>query len=120
MYQGKFYSRESFELFSLVQCRGTSMHRLHSQDLIIALLVIEHGGCEVVEYVLGRKWSISLNPLMPDEESVTVVIRWMQIVKLHYGQAVRSSETNKRIKRRQIILICILVIGANSLAHDGA
>lgn len=63
----------------------------------------------------------NLNPLMPDEESVTVVIRWMQIVKLHYGQAVRSSETNKRIKQRQIILICILVIGANPLTdHDGA
>lgn len=36
------------------------MHRLHSQDLVVALLVIEHRGCEVIEYILGRERSVGL------------------------------------------------------------
>lgn len=36
------------------------MHSLHAKNLVVALLVVEHGGREVVENVLNRQKAIGL------------------------------------------------------------
>lgn len=59
------------------------MYSLHAQDLIIALFIVEHGCGKVVEDILRCQWSIGLYPFVPDEESVTIVVRWMKVVDIH-------------------------------------
>jgi hypothetical protein len=79
------------------------MHRLHAQNLVVALFVIEHGGGEVVEHIIGRERSIrlfnrliivvairirsattvNLDPFVPDEKSVTEIVWWMEVVTVH-------------------------------------
>lgn len=71
------------------------MHCLHAKDLVITLLVIEHGCGKVVKHILVRKRSIGLGrrvntdgrerssiveghdlyPFVPDKKSVAVVVR---------------------------------------------
>lgn len=36
------------------------MHSLHAQHLVIALLIIEHGRCKVIEHVLVGQKTVSL------------------------------------------------------------
>lgn len=52
---------EPLELLRLVHNGHISMHRLHAQDLIIALLVVKHRCGEIFKYVLAGKRSISLS-----------------------------------------------------------
>jgi hypothetical protein len=40
------------------------MHCLHAQNLVVALLVVEHGCSEIVKDVLGRKRPICLSEIM--------------------------------------------------------
>lgn len=83
------------ELLKLIDERQAGMHSLHAQNLIVALLVIEHGGCKVLECGFRSEWSISLcdnqtckdrlrqytdcYPLWPNKEFVRVVVRWMNV-----------------------------------------
>lgn len=48
------------ELLSLVCERGAGVYCLHPQDLVIALLVVEHGRREVVEHVVRGERPIGL------------------------------------------------------------
>lgn len=50
----------SLELFGFVEDWLASVHCLHSKHLVIALLVIEHGGGEVIENVFGRERTVCL------------------------------------------------------------
>lgn len=95
MYQSELYTRKSpdwnsrsqkhaiatardvLEFLSFVQYWHTGMHRLHPQNLVVTLFVVEHGSCEIIEHILCCERSIRLNPLMPDEKSVTVIVRRM-------------------------------------------
>jgi hypothetical protein len=51
------------ELFSLVCNRHTSVHSLHAQYLIVALLVIEHRGGKVLEDIFHGQRAICLRHL---------------------------------------------------------
>lgn len=79
------------------------MHSLHAQHLVVALLIIEHACGEIFEHVLIRQGPIGLgckcerkatlgarqmqstdlDPLVPDEEPVTVVVWRVQVVEIH-------------------------------------
>jgi len=48
------------QLFSLVGNWDAGMYRLHTQNLIIALLVVKHGRSKVVEYILSRERAVGL------------------------------------------------------------
>ena len=50
----------SLELFGLVYDRHTGVHGLHTEYLIIALLIIEHGSRKVVEHIFDGQRSIRL------------------------------------------------------------
>jgi len=89
MNEGEFYACEAFEFFGFVE-DGLGVHCLHSQDLVVALLVVEHGGCEVIENVLGRERTVCLDPFVPYEETVAVVVCGMQVVKVHCDGGRRS------------------------------
>ena len=73
---------------------------MHADDLIIGLLVIVHRSCEVVEGLcLGIERAICLarlltteyrkkllkylDPLVPDEKTMRIIILWMKVVCIH-------------------------------------
>lgn len=83
----------SLEVFRFVGQGSACIIGLHSQHLIVALLVIEHGRCKVFEHIFACEWSMSLRkpnemntpsfeqdtspnqePFVPDEETMRVVI----------------------------------------------
>lgn len=74
VYQCELYARKSLEFLGFIEYWHASMHRLHPKHLVVALFIIKHGGCEVIEHIFCCERSICLNPLMPDEKSVTVVV----------------------------------------------
>ena len=49
------------ELFSFVGQRLTRVHGLHPQNLIVALLVVEHRMREIVKHILRRQRAVRLN-----------------------------------------------------------
>ena len=51
---------DRLEFFRFVDQRKTGMHCLHTQDLVVALLVVEHGRGEVIERVLGSERAMCL------------------------------------------------------------
>ena len=80
------------------------MEGLHTQDLVVALLVVEHGCCEVLKrrlccegpVRLGESWDAKelaaaswvcrvthCDPLGPYEELVRMVVSGMQVVERH-------------------------------------
>ena len=52
--------RALLEFLRLVGDGHAGVHGLHSQDLVVALLVVEHGGRKVLKDVLGREGTICL------------------------------------------------------------
>lgn len=65
------------------------MYGLHTQNLVVALLVVEHGGCKIIEHILGRERAVGLclvstktvnreitdlDPLVPDKKAMSVII----------------------------------------------
>lgn len=77
------------ELLCLVHDGGAGVHGLHAQDLVVALLVVEHGRRKVVKHILGREGAMGLYPLVPDEEPVRVVVARVEVLVVH-GVRVRS------------------------------
>jgi hypothetical protein len=71
------------ELFCLVQDRGAGVHCLHAKDLVVALLVVEHGRRKVVKDILDGERAMRLYPLVPDEEPVRVVVARVEILVVH-------------------------------------
>lgn len=83
-----------------------SVHGLHAQDLIVALLVVEHGGGKVIKDIvrvqrpvrlavyiihsiravacLARSTATHLYPLVPDEKAMAVVVGRMEIIYIHW------------------------------------
>lgn len=85
------------------------MHSLHAQNLIIALFIIKHGSREIIEDIVVCKQPAvglideidiylnlsverqpDLNPFMPDEKSVTIVVWWVKIVDIHGTSGLRA------------------------------
>lgn len=83
MNDGEFDASEPLELLRLVHHGHVSMHRLHAQHLVIALLVVKHGRGEIFKHVVAGKRSIGLYPFVPDEEPMAVVVRGMEVVDVH-------------------------------------
>lgn len=83
MYQRKLYAGKSLEFFGLVSNRLSGMHGLHAQYLIIALLVVEHGGREILKHIFSHERTISLYPFVPDEEAMAIVIGRVQVDYVH-------------------------------------
>ena len=48
------------QFFGFVHERHASMHCLHAQHLVVALLVVEHRSCEIVEDILGGQGAVGL------------------------------------------------------------
>lgn len=75
MYDGEFDTSEPLEFLRLVHHGHVSVHCLHTQDLIIALLVVKHRRGEIFKHVLAGERSISLYPFVPDEETMAEIGR---------------------------------------------
>ena len=71
------------EFLRLVQDGGAGVHGLHAEDLVIALLVVEHGRRKVVKHILDGERAMRLYPLVPDEEPVRVVVARVEILVVH-------------------------------------
>lgn len=90
----EFYTGKSLEFLRLIDDGQAGMYGLHTQDLVVALLVVKHRGGKVVKDIVSGERTVGLNPLMPDEESVTVVIWGMEIIYVHWGS--RAGEGGER------------------------
>jgi hypothetical protein len=80
VYKGKFKARETpetrrlmkrrnpgrealmngLELLCFIKNRSIGVLSLHSQEMVIALFIVEHGSREVVKDVVNGEWTISL------------------------------------------------------------
>jgi hypothetical protein len=52
--------RALLEFLGLVDYGRPGMHGLHAQDLVVALLVVEHGRGKIFKYILRGEWPIGL------------------------------------------------------------
>lgn len=57
-------STDILEFLSFINKWCACMHSLHTEHLIIALLIIEHGRGKVLEHVLIGEWTVSLRSRM--------------------------------------------------------
>ena len=85
--------KEMPEFLLLVQDGSAGVYCLHAQDLVVALLIVEHGRRKVVKHILRREGSMCLDPLVPDEEPVRVIVARVEIFVVH---TVRLSEPEQR------------------------
>lgn len=52
--------RDAPEFLCLVEDGGAGVDGLHAKDLVVALLVVEHGRCKVVKHILGGERAMRL------------------------------------------------------------